>query len=231
MAKVLKQQESLTSAFKKRTGLGLGFAIIGVIILIFFTQLGIVGVILIISGIVLIGRGHKFQVGATGESLVTKVLSDFPDDWYVFNDMIVGRSQIDHIVVCPKGIYTIETKNYQGTIYGNAEKPEWYQVINYDYKTPFYNPVKQGNGHSLSLSKYLEKTGFKKIWVNTIVVFTEPSVELKVFSPKIPVIYLSELKDFLNKEKQLMNTIYCNKIADCVSKLIPAKGNKTLGKT
>ena len=231
MAKVLKQQESLSSAFKKKAGLGLGFVVSGVVILIFFTQLGIVGVILIISGIVLIGRGHKFQLGATGESLVTKVLSDFPEDWYIFNDMIVAGSQIDHIVVCPKGIYTIETKNYQGTIYGNAKKPEWYQVINYDYKTPFYNPVKQGNGHSLSLSKYLEKIGLKKIWVNTIVVFTEPSVELKVFSPKIPVIYLSELKDFLNKEKQVMNTIYCNKIADCVSKLIPAKDNKALGKT
>lgn len=223
MAKVLKRQESLASAFKKRTGLGLGLAVTGVVILIFFTQVGIVGVILIILGIVLIGRGHKFQVGAAGESLVTEVLSDFPDDWHIFNDMIVGRSQIDHIIVCPKGIYTIETKNYQGTIYGNAEKPEWYQVSNYDYKTTFYNPVKQGNGHSLSLSKYLEKSSFKKIWVNTIVVFTEPSVELKVFSPKTPVIYLSELKGFLNKENQVMNPSYCNKIADCVSKLIPAK--------
>ena len=230
MAKVLKQQENLNSAFKKRAGLGLGFVITGVLTLIFFKQIGIVGVILIISGIVLISRGHKFHVGAVGESLVAEVLSDFPDDWYIFNDMIVGHSQIDHIVICPKGIYTIETKNYQGTIYGNAEKSEWYQVINYDYKTPFYNPVKQGNGHSFSLSKYLEESGFKKIWVNTIVVFTEPSVELKVFSPKVPVIYLSALRGFLNKEKQVMTPSYCNEIANCISKLIPVS-NRTLGKT
>ena len=230
MAKVLKRQESLSSAFKKRAGLGLGLAVSGVVILIFFTQVGIVGVILIISGIVLISRGHKFHVGAAGENLVAEVLSNFPDDWYIFNDMIVGRSQIDHIVICPKGIYTIETKNYQGTIYGNAEKSEWYQVINYDYKTPFYNPVKQGNGHSFSLSKYLEESGFKKIWVNTIVVFTEPSAELKVFSPKVPVIYLSALRGFFNKEKQVMTPSYCNEIANCISKLIPVS-NKTLGKT
>ena len=50
MAKVLKRQESLASAFKKRTGLGLGLAVTGVVIIIFFTQVGIVGVILIILG-------------------------------------------------------------------------------------------------------------------------------------------------------------------------------------
>jgi hypothetical protein len=178
MARIMKQQESLKSAFKKRAGAGLGSAVIGVIIIAFFNQVALVGIILIITGIIFIRSGYKFHVGASGESLVTKVLSSFPDNWYVFNDMIVGRSQIDHIVVCPKGVYTIETKNYRGTIYGNAEKQEWYQVIE-SYTTPFYNPVKQGVGHSVALSKYLEESGFNKVWVSTIVVFTKPNVELK----------------------------------------------------
>lgn len=223
MAKVLKQQESLDSAFKRRAGLGLGFAGTGLIILIFFTQVGIIGVIFIILGIVLIRRGDKFRVGAVGESRVAEILSDLPNDGYVFNDMIVGRSQIDHIVICPEGIYTIETKNYQGTIYGNAEKREWSQVINYDYKTQFYNPVKQGTGHSLALSKYLKGGGFSNVWVNTIVVFAEPSVELKVYSPKVPVIPLSKLSEFFNNQKQVMNPDECTKIAKYVYKLIHAK--------
>lgn len=117
------------------------------------------------KGIFFIHTGYNFHVGATGESLVIKVLSSFPDNWYVFNDMIIGRSQIDHIVVCPSGVYTIETKNYRGTINGSTEKQEWYQVIQ-SFTTPFYNPVKQGAGDSLSLSKYLEESDFKKVWVN-----------------------------------------------------------------
>jgi hypothetical protein len=107
MARIMKQQESLKSAFKKRAGAGLVSAVIGVIIIVFFNQVALVGIILIIAGIVFIRSGYKFHVGAVGESLVTKVLSSFPDSWYVFNDMIVGRSQIDHILVCPKGVYTI----------------------------------------------------------------------------------------------------------------------------
>lgn len=233
MARIMNQQESLKSTFKKRAGAGLVSAVIGVLIIAFFSQAALVGIILIVVGIVLISYGHKFHVGAVGESLVTKVLSSFPDDWYVFNDMIVGRSQIDHIVVCPKGVYTIETKNYRGTIYGNAEKQEWFQVIN-EHKTPFYNPVKQGIGHSVALSKYLEDSGFHKVWVNTIVVFvvftevvfTEPSVELKVFSPKVPVIHQSKLSEFFNNQKWVMNPDECAKIAKSVHKLIYAKRYK-----
>lgn len=221
MANVLKQQQSLDSAFKKRAGGGLLCAAIGVLILIFFIQLGIVGVISIILGIALIRKGHKFHVGAVGESRVAKVLARFPDDWFIFNDMTVGRSQIDHIVVSPVGVYTIETKNYRGTIYGNAEKQKWSQVINH-HKTTFYNPVKQGIGHSVALSKFLEECGLKNVWVNTIVVFTEPSVNLKVFSPRVPVIYLSELREFLNIQKQVMNSGYSTKIATCVSTSNPA---------
>src|SRR3990172_636682 len=176
MARVLKQQESLNLAFKKRRSIGLGIIFVGAVVLLLSFSLdslssnvkGIsvfLGILLVFIGLGVISTGHEFRVGAVGESRVADILGNFPKYWYMFNDMFVGRSQIDHIVICPKGVYTIETKNYQGTIYGNAEEQEWSQVINYDYKTPFYNPVKQGIGHSVALSKYLKGGGFKKIWV------------------------------------------------------------------
>lgn len=237
MARVMKQQESLNLAFKKRIRLGLGIIFVGAVILLFsyyldflaFNErivLSFLGIMLIFFGVSKIDAGHKFKLGAIGESRVTEVLTDFPEDWYIFNDMFVDYSQIDHIVVCTKGIYTIETKNYKGTIYGNAEKQKWSQVINYDYKKLFYNPVKQGIGHSVALSKYLEKSGFKNIWVNTIVVFAKPIVELKVFSPKVPVIYLSELTEFFNNRQEIINSNQCIEIAECINKLIYAKRKK-----
>lgn len=221
MANVLKHQQSLYTAFKKRAGVGLVCAVIGAIIIIFFTRAALVGGFLIAAGTVLIRDGYKFHLGAVGESRVAQVLARFPDDWFIFNDMVVGEAQIDHIVVSPTDIYTIETKNYKGTIYGNAEKQKWSQLIGH-HKTTFYNPVKQGIGHSVALSKFLAECGFKNVWVDTIVVFTEPSVKLKVFSPKVPVLYLAELHEFLNQQKQVMNSDDCTKIATCVSTLILA---------
>jgi hypothetical protein len=220
MANVLKQQQSLDTAFRKRAGVGFVCASIGAIIIIFVTQAALVGGFLIVAGAVLIRDGYKFHLGAVGESRVAQVLARFPDDWFIFNDMVVGRAQIDHIVVSPTGVYTIETKNYKGTIYGNAEKQKWSQVINH-HKTTFYNPVKQGIGHSVAVSKFLAENGFKNVWVDTIVVFTGPHVKLKVFSPNVPVLYLSELGDILNRQRQVMSTEYCAKIATCVSQVIP----------
>lgn len=127
MARVLKQQGSLDLAFKKRIGIGLGFIVAaGLIIVLFivlFTEVAlvgiIVGIILVSAGLALIRRANKFRIGAVGESHVAELLASFPKYWYVFNDMFIGHSQIDHIVVCPRGVYTIEIKHYQGTIYGN----------------------------------------------------------------------------------------------------------------
>lgn len=232
MANVLKAEESLSSAFKKGLVIGLGITgagVIGILLGIFFVAkspyqelrpfVAFVGVIVVIVGLGVVKRASKFHNGALGESRVAEVLAGFPDDWYIFNDMIVGRSQIDHIVICPKGVYTIETKNYQGTIHGNAEKREWSQFID-DHETKFYNPVKQGDGHSLALKKYLHESGVKKVWVNTIVVFTEPEVVLKVYSSKVPVIYVSGLKEFFDNRPKVLSPHECAEMAETVNKLI-----------
>jgi hypothetical protein len=231
MAQVLKQQNSLDFAFKRRLIIGLGVIIVGAVVLSLSFSLEVLpsniktflffsGILSVSIGLGVIGSGHSFRIGAIGERLVADVLSTFPDDWYIFNDMVIGHSQIDHIVICPKGVYTIETKNYQGNIYGNAQKKNWSQYI-HSNKTPFYNPVKQGIVHSIALSEYLEGNGLDKVWVSTIVVFTNPDVKIKVFSPKVPAIHIDELNEYFRKQRDAMDTEYCIKVSNCVSKLIP----------
>ncbi|UYO36270.1 NERD domain-containing protein [Bacillus zhangzhouensis] len=36
-----------------------------------------------------------------------------------------GYSQIDHIIISPHSLFVIETKNYQGTIYGGKKRKTW----------------------------------------------------------------------------------------------------------
>jgi hypothetical protein len=220
MATVLKQQQSLNSAFKKRAGSGVLCIVIGLIIILVATRFILVGGCLIVAGAVLLKAGYKFHRGAVGEGRVAAVLARLPDGWFIFHDMVVGRAQIDHIVVAPAGVYTIETKNYTGTIHGNAEQQHWSQIINHQHKTKFYNPVKQGNGHSVALSTFLREQGFPHLWVNTIVVFSDPGVKLKVSSAQVPVLYLSELRDYLKKQKPVMSSYEAAAIASCISALM-----------
>lgn len=101
------------------------------------------------------------EKGAQGERFVARTeLERLPLDlFFVFNDVILptadGTTQIDHVVVADQGIFVIETKNYQGTIYGNERASEWYQYLG-DQKYPFHNPLHQNYGHMKSLSANLQ---------------------------------------------------------------------------
>jgi hypothetical protein len=225
MATVLKRQRSLTSAFTTRAAGGVLCLAIGMLIILVLTRFALLGGLCILAGTVLIRSGYKFHLGAVGERRVAHVLDRFPDDWFVVHDLVVGRAQIDHIIVCPRGVYTLETKHYRGTIYGTAEKPRWSQVLK-QRKRSFHNPVKQAVGHSVALRIYLRENGFSKVWVNSIVVFTHPEVQLKVASATVPVLYLAELRDYLHRQEQVMSPHYSAEIATCVSTVIPASGNR-----
>lgn len=63
--------------------------------------------------------------GELGEYKFDLQLSQFPQPFKYISDLLIkhpksisGNSQIDHLLISPYGIFVIEAKNYQGTIYG-----------------------------------------------------------------------------------------------------------------
>ncbi|MEC2745716.1 nuclease-related domain-containing protein, partial [Bacillus cereus] len=63
--------------------------------------------------------------GKAGEKLVKRILSKLDSQSYcVLHDVTVNTeygdtTQIDHIVIAETGVFVIETKNYEGWIYGS----------------------------------------------------------------------------------------------------------------
>lgn len=97
--------------------------------------------------------------GKAGEMQVAKILSRLPHDQYmVINDLLVANNgqttQIDHVVVSEFGIFIIETKFYQGVIYGSSDSEYWTQNI-YGNRYKFWNPIFQNEGHVRKLSHIL----------------------------------------------------------------------------
>lgn len=226
MATVMKHQQSLTRAFVKRAAGGLLTVIVGMLIILGLTRFALLGGLCIIAGAAVIRSGYRFHRGAVGEGRVAKILDRFPDEWFVVHDLVVNGAQIDHILICPRGVYTLETKHYRGTIYGNPEKQTWSQVLNQRTRS-FYNPAKQASGHSAALRSFLEANGFKSVWVNSIVVFTHPQVRLKVNSGTVPVLYLTELRDYVRRQEQeVLSSQDSAAIAACVSTIITVSGNR-----
>lgn len=101
------------------------------------------------------------EKGRKGERFVaTSELARLPQDLFsVFNDVLLpsedGTTQIDHIVIADQGIFVIETKNYQGTIYGSDKESEWYQYLA-NQQFAFHNPLHQNYGHVKALSRALQ---------------------------------------------------------------------------
>ncbi len=75
-----------------------------------------------------------------------------------FHNLIVGTrngtTQIDHVLLSRFGIFVIETKNYNGWIFGNEDQRSWTQVL-YGAKHSFQNPLHQNYRHVKALAEHL----------------------------------------------------------------------------
>ena len=59
---------------------------------------------------------ERFFKGARGEEKVAAVLRSLPDAYHVFNDFAAGRAHVDHVVVGPGGVFSVETKSWRGVV-------------------------------------------------------------------------------------------------------------------
>ena len=81
-------------------------------------------------------------------------------EYFRINDIIIpaqdGTTQIDHVVVSQFGIFVIETKNYQGWIFGSPKDARWTQSLG-GRKYLFQNPLRQNYRHTKCLSEFLDR--------------------------------------------------------------------------
>jgi hypothetical protein len=140
--------------------------------------------------------------GAFGEDVVNFVLGRTKEGKkYVISDLILDingkTTQIDHIVINPRGIFVIETKNYSGRIYGSENQLEWTQVLKYGKeKHKLYNPLKQNATHVAYVKKLVGK-----LPVFSLVVFVKNNV-VNINAPN--VISVSKLNKRLKSGEDVL---------------------------
>jgi hypothetical protein len=143
---------------------------------------------------------HFWRAGIEGEQKIVVALIPLDDSYFLINDIKLpsSRGNIDHILLSPKGIFVIETKNYSGGVrcYGDA----WY-VGSGGWAKPIGSVSKQAKRNAYELSSFLERTTGFKIYVNPICVFVNPSLELAIFEPAVPILRVAELSGFLEQFK------------------------------
>ena len=103
---------------------------------------------------------YKQIVGWFGEHWTRKALNKLPKNKYkIINNLFIlvnGKThQIDHVVVSPYGIFSIETKQYNGYITGNKYDKNW---VRHAGKNKYYytNPIRQNYGHCKAIVELLD---------------------------------------------------------------------------
>ena len=102
---------------------------------------------------------YKQIVGWFGEHWTKKALDKLPKDKYrIINNLFLSINglthQIDHVVISPFGIFSIETKQYNGYITGSKYDKNW---VRHAGKNKYYytNPIRQNYGHCKALAELL----------------------------------------------------------------------------
>ena len=110
-------------------------------------------------------RVESFFKGARGEEHVAALLATLPADYHVFHDFAVGGHHVDHVVVGPTGIFSVETKSWRGSV--TAEENE----IIVNGRLPDRAPLAQAAHEAAAVQAALARAGWTTGEVKPVVCF------------------------------------------------------------
>lgn len=144
--------------------------------------------------------------GELGEYKINIQLDQFPKNYKYISDLMLkntysstGYSQVDHLIITPYGIFVIETKNYQGTIYGGKNRKTW--LVNGKFK--IMSPLVQNYGHIQAIKNLIDLK-YHNFFISMIS-FTKRCTfkideDLRKIQSNELVIYDIELTEFINRK-------------------------------
>jgi hypothetical protein len=102
-----------------------------------------------------------------------------------------GLTHIDYAILTSGGILCIQTKHYNGIVFGEAKEPQWTNVDGI-HRRKFLNPLIQNEGRSKALQKVVPK-----VPVANLVVFTGAVQFTSVLEAN--VIHVRDLDRYISK--------------------------------
>ena len=147
-------------------------------------------------------ESHNIEGGRRGEKKMADILAErLADDHLILNDLELRvaheRSQIDHLVIAPSGIYVIESKFWAGTLTGDARDAQWTQRKTNGSTRSVKSPVLQCERQRRMFITLLA-TQVPEDRIHALAVFTHPSAEIHIANGKDRVFLINEAIRFIN---------------------------------
>jgi len=152
---------------------------------------------------------RKLRLARDGERAVGEFLEKLRADGYqVFHDLVGDGFNLDHVLIGPAGVYTVETKTYSKPAKGKAELTFDGEAIQIGHWEPQRNPVIQARAQVGWLRSLLKETTGRDFPVHPVIVFPGWFVRsagraekpIWVLNPKALPEYLKKQQPQLTKE-------------------------------
>lgn len=137
-----------------------------------------------------------YDKGKFGEYLIYDSLRCFETNGgkFLFNLYLPKANEhtaeIDVILICSKGVFVFESKNFSGWIFGNEAHKNWTQMLprgrGRNHKERFYNPIMQNAAHI----RHLKRLVGESVQTKSIIVFSDECTlrDITVNSDNVSVI-------------------------------------------
>ena len=94
----------------------------------------------------------NIEKGRIGEQIIEDNINKNIDIYHkIIKNVILNKdgkkTEVDIILITCTGIFVIESKNFNGYIYGNDKHRKWTQVLTRDEHNTFDNPIMQNQYH------------------------------------------------------------------------------------
>ncbi len=161
-------------------------------------------------------RSKKISFGKIGEWQIKEELLKLPNEYFVFQDVVIGKGNIDFAVVGPSGIYAIEAKSHAGRIESNGF------TLTRNGRPFEKDFIRQTKHEAMDLKQYLEGNLNQQIYVKGLLVFSRKDYLNFGLNEISGVFVLGRL--FLVKfihSKTILDQVLINRIKDCLVRIDP----------
>jgi hypothetical protein len=156
-------------------------------------------------------RAIAWKQEAGSQEGVGDLLEALPNKYSVINDFVTKKGTIDYIVVGPKGILTIETKNHQGAVTNHGEM---LLQDGHPFEKDF---IKQAWALGYSVRDLLAEKEVGTLRPQPVIVFTDADVQVKERVRGVQIIGVKDIHAFLEGLPVWMSERLSKAIIDCLS--------------
>ena len=183
---------------------------VGVAVFFSFALGAVLVVVTLISIWLMLLKGlrhvERFYKGARGEEKVAGILEGLPAHYHVFNDFDAKGHHIDHVVVGPAGVFSIETKFWSERV----SIQDGHVLVG--GRLPSRPPLQQTRREAQLVRQELEKSGWKGK-VTPVLAFASDTFDSHVAELQgVVILNSNELKSSFGTQRVVIDSVELERV-------------------